>query len=120
MKTRVRCVWRCRDRCLKLGERTWLAGVLNLTPDSFSDGGRYPDPETALIQARRMLAEGADLIDLGGESSRPGAEPVPAAEEIRRVLPVLRALRSETEAPISIDTRRAETAEAALASGADI
>lgn len=120
MMRRSRCVWTCRNRRLELGGRTWIAGVLNLTPDSFSDGGKYAGTEAALRQARRLLGDGADLLDLGGESSRPGAEPVPPAEEQRRVLPVLRALRAETEAPISIDTRNAETAEAALECGADI
>lgn len=120
MRPRIRCLWRCRDRRLELGGRTWIAGVLNLTPDSFSDGGRFGDPDAALRQARRLLAEGADLVDLGGESTRPGAEPVPAAEERRRVLPVLRALRAETPALLSVDTRRAETAAAALECGADL
>lgn len=120
MIRRNHCVWTCRNRRLELGGRTWIAGVLNLTPDSFSDGGEHIGVEAALRQARRMLQEGADLLDLGGESSRPGAEPVPPAEEQRRVLPVLRALRGETDAPISIDTRNAETAAAALECGADI
>jgi dihydropteroate synthase len=115
-----RCVWRCRGRRLELGGRTWIAGVLNLTPDSFSDGGAHPGTEAALRHARRMLSEGADLLDLGAESSRPGAEPVSSGEEQRRLLPVLRALRSETAVPISIDTRHAETAAAALECGADI
>lgn len=120
MIRRSRCVWICRNRRLELGDRTWIAGVLNVTPDSFSDGGAYAGTEAALRQARRMLREGADLLDVGGESSRPGAEPVSPAEEQRRVLPVLRALRAETDAPISIDTRNAETAAAALECGADI
>ncbi|RDI96730.1 dihydropteroate synthase [Meiothermus sp. QL-1] len=91
-------------------------GVLNLTPDSFSDGGRYNRLEAAIERARQMVAEGADLIDVGGESTRPGAEPVSAAEEKRRVLPVLEALLS-LGVPISIDTRKPEVAAEALALG---
>ncbi len=94
-------------------------GVLNVTPDSFSDGGRYLTVEAALLQARRMIAEGADLIDLGGESTRPGAQPVPVEEEKRRVLPVLEALL-ELGVPISIDTRKPEVAAAALELGAHL
>lgn len=120
MMRRSRCVWICRNRRIELGDRTWIAGVLNVTPDSFSDGGEYAGTEAALRQARRLLREGADLLDVGGESSRPGAEPVPPDEEQRRILPVLRALRAETEALISVDTRNAETAAAALECGADI
>jgi len=117
---RTRCAWTCGKRILECGRRTRIAGILNLTPDSFSDGGRYGDPESAIRHARRMLSEGADLLDLGGQSTRPGAEPVPAGEEIRRVLPTLRILRAETDLPISVDTCRAETAQAALDCGADI
>jgi dihydropteroate synthase len=96
-------------------------GVLNVTPDSFSDGGRYRDPEAALDRAGAMLAEGADLVDVGGESTRPGAAPVPAAEEIRRVVPVIERLRARFPgAPISVDTSKAEVARAALRSGADM
>lgn len=96
--------------------RPRLMGVLNLTPDSFSDGGRYQQPEAALKRARQMVAEGADLIDVGGESTRPGAAPVSVEEEKRRVLPVLEALLS-LEVPISIDTRKPEVAAEALALG---
>ncbi|WP_052297189.1 dihydropteroate synthase [Marinithermus hydrothermalis] len=94
-------------------------GVLNVTPDSFSDGGRYLTVEAALLQARRMIAEGADLIDLGGESTRPGAQPVPVEEEKRRVLPLLEALL-ELGVPISVDTRKPEVAQAALELGAHL
>lgn len=94
-------------------------GVLNLTPDSFSDGGRYTTPQAALEHARRMVAEGADLIDVGGESTRPGAEPVSVEEEKRRVLPVLEALLS-LGVPISVDTRKPEVAAEALALGAHL
>jgi len=94
-------------------------GVLNVTPDSFSDGGLYLSLDAAVDQARRMKAEGADLIDIGGESTRPGAQPVTAQEELRRVLPVLEALAG-LEIPLSIDTRRPEVMRAALAAGADL
>jgi dihydropteroate synthase len=96
-------------------------GVLNVTPDSFSDGGRYLDPEAALARAGTLLAEGADLVDVGGESTRPGAAPVPAEEEIRRVVPVIERLRARFPgAPISIDTTKPEVARAALRAGADL
>ena len=100
--------------------RPLIMGILNVTPDSFSDGGRFDSPERALEQARRMVAEGADIIDIGGESSRPGADPVEPAEEKRRVLPVIEALRRECDTVISIDTYHAATAKAALEIGADI
>jgi hypothetical protein len=89
-------------------------GILNVTPDSFYDGGRHADPEAALAHARRLLAEGADLIDVGGESSRPGAAPISADEECGRVIPVVAALRRETDVPISIDTTKAAVAAEAL------
>ncbi|WP_305764299.1 dihydropteroate synthase [Carboxydothermus pertinax] len=95
-------------------------GILNVTPDSFSDGGRYYDIEAALNHARQMVAEGADIIDVGGESTRPGAEYVPAEEEIRRVLPVVEALVREIEVPISVDTYKAIVAEKVLEAGAHI
>ncbi len=95
-------------------------GILNVTPDSFSDGGRFLDPARAVEQARRMAEEGADLIDVGGESTRPGAAPVSADEEAARVLPVLRALKDALAVPVSVDTRRAAVAREALAAGADV
>jgi dihydropteroate synthase len=103
-----------------LGDRTRIMGVLNVTPDSFSDGGRYADPAAAVGQAVKLAGDGADFIDVGGESTRPGAAPVTTDEEIRRVLPVIEALPSATGLPISIDTRNADVAEAALAAGASI
>ena len=93
-------------------------GVLNVTPDSFSDGGRWLDPEAAVTHGLRMVAEGADVIDVGGESTRPGAEPVPVDEELRRVLPVVEALAGHVR--VSIDTRKAEVAEAAIEAGATL
>jgi dihydropteroate synthase len=107
-----------RDRTLDL-DRPRLMGVLNVTPDSFSDGGRYLSVEAALERARALKAEGADLIDLGGESTRPGAAPVSAGEEKRRVLPVLEAVL-ELDLPVSIDTRKPEVAAEALALGAHL
>jgi dihydropteroate synthase len=103
------------------GRGPFLMGVVNATPDSFSDGGRYLDPEAARAHALRLVAEGADLLDVGGESTRPGAQDVPTAEEIRRVVPVIERIRGAgCAAPISIDTRKAEVARAALAAGADL
>jgi len=103
------------------GAGPFLMGVVNATPDSFSDGGRYLDPDAAAARAEQLLAEGADLVDLGGESARPGAAEVPAAEEIRRVVPVLERLRARgVAAPLSVDTRKPEVARAALRAGADL
>jgi dihydropteroate synthase len=97
-----------------------VMGILNVTPDSFSDGGRFQAVETAVAHARAMVADGADVIDVGGESTRPGHTPVEAEEEIRRVVPAIRALRDATEVPISIDTMKASVAAAALEAGATI
>jgi len=102
-------------------QRPNIFGILNVTPDSFSDGGNFFSPETAIAQADRMISEGADAIDVGGESTRPGAQPVPVREELKRVLPVIRAIRSRwSDIAISIDTVKAEVARAALAEGASI
>ncbi|MBW3625942.1 MAG: dihydropteroate synthase, partial [Armatimonadetes bacterium] len=108
------------DRREAYERRTLVMGILNVTPDSFSDGGRFFDPEAALDHARRMIAEGADLLDIGGESTRPGSEPVGEAEEMRRVLPVLEALGKEFPVPLSIDTTRSAVARAAVRLGARI
>jgi dihydropteroate synthase len=110
--------WRCGRHRLAL-ERMHLMGVLNVTPDSFSDGGRHAGPGAALEHARRMVDEGADIIDVGGESTRPGAPPVPADEELARVLPVLRALR-DLPVPVSIDTSEPRVMQAALDLGVSI
>ncbi|MGZ4138423.1 MAG: dihydropteroate synthase [Actinomycetota bacterium] len=107
-------------RVLLLSERAHVMGILNVTPDSFSDGGRYFDVEAALKQGIALADDGADLIDVGGESTRPGADPVETAEEIRRVVPVIEALADAVSVPISIDTMKAEVARAALDAGAAV
>lgn len=109
---------RGRDCLLDLS-RPCIMGVLNVTPDSFSDGGRYVDPQQALLQGLRMEKDGADLLDIGGESTRPGALPVPEGQELERVIPVIEALRRETALPISIDTNKASVAREAMAAGAN-
>jgi dihydropteroate synthase len=103
-----------------VGRRTLVMGILNVTPDSFFDGGQFFHLESALGHARRLIREGADILDIGGESSRPGAQPVPEEEELRRVVPVIRAIRQESAVPISVDTYKAAVAEAALEAGANI
>jgi dihydropteroate synthase len=113
-------IWRCRDVAFDLSARTLVMGILNVTPDSFSDGGRYLDPEAAIARGRELLAQGADLLDLGAESTRPGAAPVPAGEQVRRLEPVLRALAREPRAVLSVDTRSAEVAAAALDLGVHV
>lgn len=103
---------------LSLGKRTYIMGILNVTPDSFSDGGKFIDLEKAVKQAKKMVAEGADIIDVGGESTRPGAHEVSAEEELKRVLPVVQRLVKEIDVPISVDTYKSEVAEEALRAGA--
>ena len=105
---------------LELGRRTAVMGVINATPDSFSDGGRHLDPDDALRAAARMVRHGARLLDVGGESSRPGAARVDAEEESRRVLPVIEAIRRELDVPLSIDTTKAAVARRAFDAGADM
>jgi len=107
-------VWRLRTRSLALPRQPLLMGILNVTPDSFSDGGQFLDAAAAVAHARALVADGADLLDVGGESTRPGAAPVSGEEEIARVLPVIRRLVDEIEVPISIDTRKACVAQAAI------
>jgi len=113
-------VWKLKTRTLEWQERPLVMGVLNVTPDSFSDGGRYLDPEMALDRALEMEAEGADIIDLGGESTRPGASTISEEVELARILPVLRRLRGRLKIPLSIDTWKAAVAVAALKEGAEI
>ncbi len=113
--------WQLRNELWQLPAGGAVMGIVNVTPDSFSDGGLYEQPEAALAHARQLLAEGADILDIGGESTRPGAAPVDEAEELRRVLPVIRALRAEGPAlRLSVDTRHAAVARAALEAGADV
>lgn len=113
-------IWRCGSRTFDFSRRPLVMGVLNVTPDSFSDGGRYAEPQAAVARALELECQGADIIDVGGESSRPGAEPVPVEEELRRVIPVLEGLRGKLRIAISIDTVKAEVARAALRAGAEI
>jgi dihydropteroate synthase len=112
-------VWQCRDRSLDLATPV-VMGVLNVTPDSFSDGGRFAQRDAALAHARRMVAEGAAIIDIGGESTRPGASPATLEEELARVIPVIEALRAESPVFISVDTSKPEVMRGAMEAGADI
>jgi dihydropteroate synthase len=109
-----------REHHFDWGKRTYLMGILNVTPDSFSDGGEFNNIESALSQARFMLENGVDIIDIGGQSARPGAKEISVEEELDRVIPVIKALRQESSCPVSIDTTRANVARAAIAEGADI
>ena len=111
--------WSCRDRSLDLSTPV-VMGVLNVTPDSFSDGGRFAQRDAALVHARRMIGEGAAIIDIGGESTRPGASPATVEEELARVIPVIEALRAESSVFISIDTSKPGVMRAATRAGADI
>jgi dihydropteroate synthase len=112
--------WKLARRSLQWGRRTLVMGVLNVTPDSFSDGGKFFDRVRALEHAGQMVAEGADIIDIGGESTRPGSQDLDASEEARRVVPVMRALAGLVHAPLSVDTTKASVARAALEAGAEI
>jgi dihydropteroate synthase len=116
----VRRIWQCCDRQLILGEKTLIMGILNVTPDSFSGDGLGHDLAQGLKRAEAMLADGADIFDIGGESTRPGSEAVSAEEELRRVIPLIKALAGKFPIPISIDTTKAEVAAAALENGAVI
>ncbi len=109
-----------RSRTLILGERTLVMGVLNVTPDSFSDGGKYDQPGIAIEHALALELAGADLLDIGGESTRPGSEEISASQELDRILPVLEGLRGRLKIPVSVDTRRSTVAEIAIRAGAEI
>src|SRR5262245_3069808 len=113
-------VWHLRDRVLHPGDPPLVMGIVNVTPDSFSDGGRFASAEAAVAHGLQLVSEGADLLDVGGESSRPGAEPVPLDEELRRVVPVVRELAARTGVPLSVDTSKAEVARQALEAGAHV
>lgn len=117
---RERFLFRARDKCLELGLRTRLMGVVNVTPDSFSDGGRYFSTREAIDRCLQIVDEGADLIDIGGESTRPGSGPVSAEEELERILPVIEAVRPLVPVMISVDTYKSRVAEEALKAGADV
>lgn len=111
---------RIGNKEFKLGDRTYIMGILNVTPDSFSDGGKFNEIEAAVKQAKRLVIDGADIIDIGGESTRPGAEYVTEEEEIKRVVPIIQAIKKELDITISIDTYKSKTAEEAVKAGADI
>lgn len=118
--TRKRYEWKLKNRTLQLGDRTLIMGVLNVTPDSFSDGGKYFDPDRAFARAIELEEEGADIIDIGAESTRPGSARISQAEEMRRLVPVLKRLRDKLAVPISVDTYKAAVAERALELGSEI
>lgn len=111
---------RIGNKEFKLGERTYIMGILNVTPDSFSDGGKFNEIDAAIKQAKKLIEDGADIIDIGGESTRPGAEYVTEEEEIKRVVPIIKAIKKELDVIISIDTYKSKTAEEAIKAGADI
>ncbi len=108
------------DRTFNWGHSTYLMGVLNVTPDSFSDGGEFSAPNSALAQARYLLEAGADILDIGGQSTRPGSADIYKQEELDRVLPIVNSIRQESSVPISVDTTKASVASAAIAAGADM
>ncbi|TDL30399.1 dihydropteroate synthase [Jeotgalibacillus sp. S-D1] len=110
----------CGNKQLNLHKKTMIMGILNVTPDSFSDGGQFDQREKAVARVKEMIAQGADIIDIGGESTRPGHQPVSEEEEISRVIPVIEAIMAEVDVPISIDTYKASTAKAAIEAGASI
>ena len=120
METRRKFRWRLPARSLALGEHTLVMGILNVTPDSFSDGGLYLETDAAVARAIAIEAAGADVIDIGGESTRPGSAGTSAHEEMRRILPVIEKLRGRIRIPMSVDTSKADVAEAAAAAGAEI
>jgi dihydropteroate synthase len=113
-------LWQLRDRTLDTAPRALVMGIVNVTPDSFSDGGLFLDPGRAVAHGLQLVRDGADLLDIGGESSRPGATPVPADEELARVLPVVEGLVKQTDVPLSIDTTKAVVADRVLAAGAHV
>ena len=112
--------WKLKHREIPLGDRTALMGVLNITPDSFSDGGKYAEPDRAFARALELEEQGADILDVGAESTRPGSERISVAEEVRRLIPVLKRLKGRLTIPVSVDTYKAEVAERALDLGAEI
>src|SRR5262249_15903948 len=117
---RKRFYWKLKHRELVLGDRTLLMGVLNVTPDSFSDGGKYLEPDRALARALELEEQGADVIDVGAESTKPGSARISAAQEMQRLVPVLKRLKGRLSVPISVDTYKADVAERALELGAEV
>jgi dihydropteroate synthase len=113
-------LWHLPNQVLHIGRRPLVMGIVNVTPDSFSDGGQFHSTETAVAHALDLIGQGADILDIGGESTRPGSQPVPEEEELRRVLPVIEALARQTDVPLSVDTSKAAVARACLAAGAKI
>lgn len=112
--------WKLKHRELNLGERTFIMGVLNVTPDSFSDGGQYADPDRAYARALELEEQGADILDIGAESTKPGSQRITEGEELRRLIPVLKRLRDKLSIPISVDTYKSGVADKALEHGAEI
>ena len=119
-KNELPSAWQVRNQTFDWGDRTYLMGVLNVTPDSFSDGGLFHQPEAAIAQARTLIAADVDILDVGGQSTRPKAIEISLDEELERVLPIIQAVRQESDVPLSIDTTRAAVAQAAIDAGADI
>jgi dihydropteroate synthase len=114
-------IWRCRDEVFVLGQRTLVMGIVNVTPDSFSDGAMFASPDDAVAHGARLVDEGADLVDVGGESTRPGSDPIDVDEELLRVVPVIEGLvKARAGTPLSVDTRKPEVARAALDAGASV
>src|SRR6202011_1613508 len=117
---RKRFEWKLKDHSILLGERTLVMGILNVTPDSFSDAGKYNDPDRAFARAVQLEEEGVDIIDIGAESTRPGSARISEAEELRRLAPVLKRLRGKLSVPISVDTYKGSVAQKALELGAEV
>src|SRR5882724_8950295 len=117
---RKRLEWKLPDRTITVGDRTLIMGVLNVTPDSFSDGGKYADPDRAFARAIELEEQGADIIDIGAESTRPGSTRISEAEELRRLVPVLKRLQGRLQIPISVDTYKSGVAAKALSLGVSI
>lgn len=113
-------LWQLTDRVLTIEHRPLVMGIVNVTPDSFSDGGKYADPAAAVAKGLELIRQGADILDIGGESTRPGALSVPLEEELRRVVPVIQNLARQTALPLSVDTNKAEVARACLSAGAHV
>jgi dihydropteroate synthase len=113
-------IFKCNDKTINSSDGTIICGIVNVTPDSFSDGGRWYSSEKAVARALELVTQGAGMLDIGGESTRPGSTPVDAREEIDRIVPVIRELKKQTDVPLSIDTWKASVAQAAIAAGADV